>query len=1222
MIRLDKQTNQKEQILELIGYTLDNPELELECLINNSPNKSNPNITHANFISIIKRFKGNLDYNDKSTVKLNISFPNSSKYKDVRVTVKNPGAVKSYCNNENINVIRNSVDFEVKEFANTRIKRVNIPNYNMRFNLKQERNFNNDETRIKEILRDWATENKQYRYKKTFSFVKKTGDYSIDLSIVKSSIQEDKYLTVKEVKQLELYNNVVKPDDVKTQFMVWWKSIEDKPDQRVLVRNFDNSYKNIKDSNVFTNIPKYEVEIEYIKNKTTDKPRFKNITDKKNYIISEFGNYFRQIGIVLQCVGGSCFILSNDEKYQVKKDMIKVIESSITESILERPKKIQRDQLQRGGGADLSDDEYAMANTATTNATNETNATTVDSTIDSTADSDLKGSANVTSNEETEEQADNIAANKSYYQSDDEKGSDDDEQKGGAKSDDSKRKETIKRGNIANKITEIRKTIRENMNRGGVFFGPNIVDLNYQAISKLDPTALPDVTYNTNIQINYTVTDKTDGERNLMFIDSHGKAYGIERSNNIKYLGVKLPQLANSVYDGEFVNRNEAGRLINHYYIFDCYIYRGENVMNKPFNCNRQTGRHAHISSLAKYFSTGTDIIQDNDKIPLLIFKKEYLLGNNAKSFSILDADEKPLIFEQCSKLLNKMNKAHGGFLDVGHLFTYKTDGLVFLPDNLGVFQKSEDHYIENTFKQESWDLNYKWKPADHLTIDFKVQFQKDIDNKGIKYGYFNAKKYVIVNLISKVYQTSKFKDQLNYWLLNCGIDLKNIPADFIFFAQNPFIGSFDNEGNMQNNMGVAYLVADDNDNIICSNGDIIVDGIICEFSYDSSIREEQFRWTPQRIRPDKTNPNAYFGTALTAWELINKPITKEFLSGQQYEEVKEGEPANLRDVIYYTSATQHEADQTLTRPLTKFNNFVKSYIIKRALSGYIKPKVLDLACGRFGDLFKYVECGVDTFVGIDINSDNIYNYIDGAATRMMKKRGIMPEINKLADKTILLVGDAMKNINSGECVIDNLNRYFLDVIYGRAKGRTPKLKKLEACALDHFDMVSCMYAIHYMLNDQESLDSFFRNVSENLLDQGYFIGTCLDGGAVLREMKGQDELLGKINNKVIFSLRKDQNTDYKNITLGNKITAFFETFSGQFEENLVNMNYIKDCALDHNLKLIEYKSFLEEPISLLTQFEKNKKHDANMIRNTESLMSWARMNYYFIFQKVRDIND
>jgi hypothetical protein len=145
--------------------------------------------------------------------------------------------------------------------------------------------------------------------------------------------------------------------------------------------------------------------------------------------------------------------------------------------------------------------------------------------------------------------------------------------------------------------------------------------------------------------------------------------------------------------------------------------------------------------------------------------------------------------------------------------------------------------------------------------------------------------------------------------------------------------------------------------------------------------------------------------------------------------------------------------------------------------------------------------------------------------------------------------------------------------------------------------------------------------VSENLLDQGYFIGTCLDGMSVLREMGRSHELSGVINDKIIFKIRKMDTTSdsYKNITVGNKVMVYYEKFAGQFPENLVNMSYLRERARIHNLKLLEYRTFLEEPGNLLSQFETSHKREAARIREEDALMTWAGFNAYFIFQKVRD---
>ena len=293
-------------------------------------------------------------------------------------------------------------------------------------------------------------------------------------------------------------------------------------------------------------------------------------------------------------------------------------------------------------------------------------------------------------------------------------------------------------------------------------------------------------------------------------------------------------------------------------------------------------------------------------------------------------------------------------------------------------------------------------------------------------------------------------------------------------------------------------------------------------------------RWIPERVRADKSKPNSYT-TAVTAWELINNPITKDMLSDRKKLTIN-GEAKiveiNLEKVAYYSSNTK---TKYLTTPFKTFANFVKRYIIDRGLTGYVKPKVLDLAVGKLGDIDKYTRAGVHTLVGIDINEDNINNPEDGASSRIMKMSKYAPAIAKLSEKTMLIVGTGIKNISNGESVRDNINKYYIDILYGRAKGNTPKLRKMEGVGLDRFDMVSCMYAIHYMMNNEDDLDNFLINVSENLLDQGYFIGTCLNGDAVLSEMGNKDELKGTIDDKTVFLIKKVYNDS------GKKLLEFYD---------------------------------------------------------------------------------
>jgi len=1259
MIHLDSRNGDKEKILELINSSIDKPDYELECLFYEKPTQiRNPNIKNSNFVSIIKRYKSNPSFISKTSERLSITFPNeNAKYSNIRILIKGSGPIKNYCNNENLSLIRNNIDFEYKNKVKG-LRNVDITNYNIRFNLKQEQNFNNDDAKINDLLREINTIPKNYRYKKIFTFEKKTKDLQIDVSIVKSSINIDKFLSVKDIIEKHKLRDIVKPPEVKMSFHTWWDSIKDKPNEMIKIANSSNYFKNIKESKVFTNIPSYEVEVEYIKNKTII-PKFKNITERKEYVVNEFNNFFKEIGSILQCIQNSFYIISNDEKLTVKQQFIKVIEHSINENMLESNRKKDSYSKTRNKYGQIDKNKY-KAKGGTNYTLNEDNELQFDNIEGSNTDRDNTEGTNYDSmNGGGIKLIDGESDSQTYedvngYRKVEDADADADEDKDKYVNDgvnDGVNDEYEPDNQIggAKKIAELKLKIIKKLHYN-IFFGPMIIDLLHNDANYIDPSSMPDPSSNTNIHINYLVTDKTDGERNLLFFDSTGKVYGIDRDQTIKYFGIIISSLANTILDGEYINRSYEDKMLNNFYIFDSYIYKGENVMYKPFLFSKKgghNGRYDTILESIKAFNQGNNVIQLNNRLPFLLYKKEYYIGDTHKSYidrmkrsmASSSSMSQSLMSENCESILNKMNVKYGGFLTVGHLFPYKTDGLVFHPNQLSVFQKSMDDYIENPFQGGRWNNNYKWKSQNNLTIDFRINIIKEIGTYRPVYKYFGDTKFIVVNLMTAISKSSNpnniDNNKLNFYLINTGQKIQNLPNEIKFFATNPFIGYYDNDGKEQNNMGEAYFKVDNNDNVICSDGSIITDEVICECSYDLS-KEESFRWTPERLRADKTRPNAYI-TANTTWLLINKPITKSLLTGMDsLENIESGNRKNksadaekaLREMEYYS--TNQETEQ-LTKPLTKFNNFVKEYLIQRALTGYTKPNVMDLAVGSFGDMHKYVKYGVNHFVGLDINEHNLNNPRDGAATRMMKQisnSGNTTHNNsqyvKFAEKMILLLGTATKNISTGDCAFDNINKYYLDVLYGRAKGNTNKLRKLEGVGLDGFDVITSMYSIHYMMNNETSLDNFLRNISENLLDQGYFVGTCLDGMEIIKELGSEKEINGDIDGKSVFFIRKENNDPnaYKNITVGNKIKVFFETFNGSFSENLVNKSYLKEKAKTHNLKLVEFKPFLEEPGNMLSKYEadgdKTARDNVKKIRSSNAMMMWAKFNSYFIFQKVR----
>ena len=77
-----------------------------------------------------------------------------------------------------------------------------------------------------------------------------------------------------------------------------------------------------------------------------------------------------------------------------------------------------------------------------------------------------------------------------------------------------------------------------------------------------------------NIRNDYTVTDKADGDRKMLYVANSGKIYLITTLMEIEFTGAKTNNgiLFNSLLDGEHIKHNKHGDFINLYAAFDIYF--------------------------------------------------------------------------------------------------------------------------------------------------------------------------------------------------------------------------------------------------------------------------------------------------------------------------------------------------------------------------------------------------------------------------------------------------------------------------------------------------------------------------------------------------------------------------------------------------------------------------------------------------------------------------
>ncbi|GAB5361838.1 hypothetical protein AAMO2058_000747000 [Amorphochlora amoebiformis] len=160
---------------------------------------------------------------------------------------------------------------------------------------------------------------------------------------------------------------------------------------------------------------------------------------------------------------------------------------------------------------------------------------------------------------------------------------------------------------------------------------------------------------------------------------------------------------------------------------------------------------------------------------------------------------------------------------------------------------------------------------------------------------------------------------------------------------------------------------------------------------------------------------------------------------------------------------TMQERRQGISHPLKKFHNQVKRKMIMRFCSRHSNRsgeglRLLDLACGRGGDLNKWGSAGISFVRGIDLSPAEI----EEAKRRLSSTRRQFPRLEVAFEQS------------------DDCGRKLL-----------PELK-------GQYDAVTCMFAAHYFFKDETMAKTFLTNVKAALKPGGYFFGTVPDGKAVM----------------------------------------------------------------------------------------------------------------------------
>ncbi|XP_051992308.1 mRNA cap guanine-N7 methyltransferase-like [Xyrauchen texanus] len=245
---------------------------------------------------------------------------------------------------------------------------------------------------------------------------------------------------------------------------------------------------------------------------------------------------------------------------------------------------------------------------------------------------------------------------------------------------------------------------------------------------------------------------------------------------------------------------------------------------------------------------------------------------------------------------------------------------------------------------------------------------------------------------------------------------------------------------------------------------------------------------------------------------------------------------------------------------MRNFNNWLKSVLIGEILDKVRQRRrevsVLDLGCGKGGDLLKWKKGRIDKLVCADI-------------------AGVSIEQCQQRYNDVRRRGHPNERTFSAEFITADCSRELLC-----EKLQDPDLR---------FDVCSCQFVYHYSFESEQQADTMLRNACERLRPGGFFIGTTPDAFELVKRLEVSDS--NSFGNEV-----------YR---VSFKKKGEYPLFGCQYDFNLegvvnvpeflVYFPLFEEMAKKYNMRLVYKKTFLE----FFEEKVKDEKH--------KMLMQWMQ---------------
>ncbi len=184
---------------------------------------------------------------------------------------------------------------------------------------------------------------------------------------------------------------------------------------------------------------------------------------------------------------------------------------------------------------------------------------------------------------------------------------------------------------------------------------------------------------------------------------------------------------------------------------------------------------------------------------------------------------------------------------------------------------------------------------------------------------------------------------------------------------------------------------------------------------------------------------------------------------------------------------------------LRTFNNWVKAALIVLYGSHESEQSVLDLACGKLGDMSKWREQRVQRCTGVDISRmqlEEAAKRFTATNSRLKQQAADLRHRNKTEEADALLQqAFTLRLVQADLGVVDCEPAGVFSDEWSSIHAAEPDKREMFGCA-------SMQFALHYLFATEARAVQFFRTLADRLAPGGHFIGTIPDANVLIRRMR------------------------------------------------------------------------------------------------------------------------